>query len=96
MVDRNHMLPKPPGPLMGLWSWRYLNKFKTLRLITSKRVKGFYEKFPSLFPPGAEFPDVALETTGGARVRTGARKVAQQVAQFFLGLRHGGVGQSIS
>ncbi len=70
MVDRNHMLPKPPGPLMGLWSWRYLNKFKTLRLITSKRVKGFYEKFPSLFPPGAEFPDVALETTDGARVRT--------------------------
>ncbi len=40
MVDRNHMLPRPPGPLMGLWSWRYLNKFKTLRLITSKRVKG--------------------------------------------------------
>ena len=70
MVDRNHYIPKPPGPLMGFWSWRYLNKFKTLKLITSKRVKGFYKKFPSVYPPGAEFPAVDLETTDGERINT--------------------------
>jgi hypothetical protein len=57
-------------PLMGFWSWRYLNKFKTLKLITSKRVKAFYEKFPDLYPPGSEFPAVDLETSDGRRINT--------------------------
>ncbi|MFQ5693737.1 MAG: hypothetical protein ACE5IM_11915 [Nitrospinota bacterium] len=70
MVDRNHFLPRPTGPLMGLWSWRYLNKFKTLKLVTSKRVKAFYSKFPTLYPPGSEFPVLDLETANGARVNT--------------------------
>ncbi|MFQ5914501.1 MAG: hypothetical protein ACE5JS_15105 [Nitrospinota bacterium] len=70
MVDRNHYIPRPPGPLWGLWTWRYLNKFKTLRLVTSKRVKGFYKKFPLVYPPGSEFPAIDLQTTNGQRIQT--------------------------
>jgi hypothetical protein len=70
MVDRNHSLPRPTGPLWGLWSWKYLNKLKTLKLITSKRVKAFYEKFPGLFPPGSDFPAIELEASDGRRINT--------------------------
>ncbi|MFQ5931014.1 MAG: hypothetical protein ACE5MM_01260, partial [Nitrospiraceae bacterium] len=70
MVERNHYLSKPPGPLFGFWSWRYLNKFKTLRLIMSKRVKSFYKNFPNLFPPSSECPAIELETADGGRINT--------------------------
>ena len=70
MFDRNHFLPRPPGPLFGLWSWRYLNKFKTLKLVSSKRVKSFYEEFKKLYPPGSKFPTVELKTSDGRVVKT--------------------------
>ena len=65
MRPANDLLTKPPGPLLGLWSWQYLNLFKTLKLVTSKRVKGFYAKFPSIFPPGEKFPDFTLKDIHG-------------------------------
>jgi len=56
---------RPPGPLVGLWSWKHLNLWKTWRMVTSKRVRGFYEAFPSLVPLGSEFPEIELATTDG-------------------------------
>ena len=60
----------PPGPFAGFWSWRYLDKLKTARMVMSKRVKNIYKAFPDLLPPGSEFPSVALDTTDGERVDT--------------------------
>ena len=62
---------RPPGPLAGMWSWKYLNTWKTFRMITSERVRGFYEAFPSAVPVGSEFPDIELSTTKGGTVNTG-------------------------
>lgn len=78
MVERNHFLKRPPGPLAGFWSWRYLNKWKTFRLVTSKRVLGFYEQFPDTFPPGSAFPEIELMTADGRRINT----------KDFLGQKH--------
>ena len=65
MRPANEFLRKPPGPMLGFWSWRYLNLIKTIKLVRSKRVKEFYEKFPSVFPPGERFPDFALRDIHG-------------------------------
>ena len=35
-------------------------------MINSKRVKGFYERFSSIFPPGENFPDIELKDLEGA------------------------------
>ncbi|MFQ5895207.1 MAG: hypothetical protein ACE5JJ_05260 [Nitrospinota bacterium] len=67
---RNDYRRKPPGPLAGFWSWRYLDFWRTVRLVTSPRVKAFYKNFPSLFPPGSEFPAIDLETADGSRINT--------------------------
>ncbi len=68
----------PPGPGIGFWSWRYLDIVKTTRMVMSKRVKGYYARFPGLFPPGSEFPRIVLETTEGVVVDTSQ----------FLGQKH--------
>lgn len=68
----------PPGPYAGFWSWRYLDLVKTVRMVTSKRVKGLYLAFPGLHPPGSEFPRIVLETTEGETIDTRA----------FLGQKH--------
>lgn len=62
----------PPGPQAGLWSWRYLDRIRTARMVLSKRVKGFYRAFPDRYPPGAQFPAIALETTDGRTIDTRA------------------------
>ena len=77
-VPRFEAFRRPPGPNLGFWSWRYLDLFRSLRLVTSKRVKGFYTRFPAVCPPGSEFPAVALDTTDGVRLETRA----------FLGKKH--------
>lgn len=61
---------RPPGPMAGFWSWRYLNKFKTLKMISSKRVRGYYENFPNTVPLGSDFPEIELTTTDGRTVNT--------------------------
>lgn len=78
MDDRNKYRKQPPGPLLGLWSWRYLDWVKTFKMVNSRRVRGYYSAFPSLFEPGTEFPRVQLITTDGKHVDT----------REFLGHRH--------
>ncbi len=65
MRPANDILSHPTGPMMGFWSWRYLNFIKTLKLVTSKKVKDYYKKFPSIFPPGEKFPDFELKDIHG-------------------------------
>ncbi len=77
MEQRNKYTKQPPGPLNGLWSWRYLDWVKTARMITSKRVRGLYSTFPTLFEPGSEFPQIKL-TTDGRKIDT----------RSFLGQKH--------
>jgi hypothetical protein len=62
----------PPGPYAGLWSWKYLDKVRTARMVMSKRVKGTYRDFPDRYPPGSEFPQITLETTDGRTIDTRA------------------------
>jgi len=62
----------PPGPFAGFWSWKYLDLVKTARLVMSKRVKSFYDGFVDRYPPGAEFPQIMLESTDGRTIDTGA------------------------
>ena len=71
MRPANDLVHKPWGPMAGFWSWQYLNILKTLKLVTSKRVKSFYEKFPDVLPPGSPFPDFELRDIHGARHRIG-------------------------
>ncbi len=71
MRPANDLVHKPWGPMAGFWSWQYLNILKTLKLVTSKRVKNFYEKFPDVLPPGSSFPDFELRDIHGARRRMG-------------------------
>ncbi len=65
MQPANNVLRKPTGPMGGIWSWQYLNIIKTIKLVTSKHVKGFYERFPTIFPPGEKFPDFELKDVEG-------------------------------
>jgi hypothetical protein len=67
----------PPGP-SPFWSWRYLDRIKTARMVMSRRVKGYYEAFPDLHPPGSEFPRIVLQTTDGDTIDT----------RDFLGQKH--------
>jgi len=69
MRPTNDFIRKPTGPLMGLWSWKYLNFWKTIKLVNSNRVKEFYGRFPSIFPPGNKFPNFELKDLEGASHR---------------------------
>lgn len=68
---RNKYRKNPAGPLFGLWTWKYLDKLRTVRLVTSKRVMGFYKVFVNTYPPGTEFPRIQLRTVDGETVDTG-------------------------
>ncbi|MGI9604695.1 MAG: hypothetical protein ACR2P0_01020 [Acidimicrobiales bacterium] len=70
MVKPRGYFKRPPGPLAGLWSWKYLDIPKTMRMITTKRVRGFYENFPDGVPRWSDFPEIELETTAGTTVNT--------------------------
>jgi len=70
MAKPKGFMKRPPGPLAGLWSWKYLNIWKTFRMINTKRVRGYYEDFPQAVPIGSEFPDTELATTHGDLYRT--------------------------
>ena len=70
MAKPRGFFKRPPGPVGGLWSWRYLNWFKTLKMINSKRVRGYYENFPTTVPLGSDFPEIELTTTDGRTINT--------------------------
>lgn len=71
MAKPSGYFKRPPGPRAGLWSWQYLDLWKTFRMVNSERVRGFYEAFPAVLPVGSEFPDLELTTTEGEALRTG-------------------------
>lgn len=70
MTKPSGFFKRPPGPLAGFWSWRYLDQWKTLLMINSSRVRGFYENFPNVAPVGSQFPEIQLATTDGRTVNT--------------------------
>ncbi|MDH3499611.1 MAG: hypothetical protein OEM97_05785 [Acidimicrobiia bacterium] len=61
-----------PGPVLGLWSWRYLDKWRTVRLVTSRKVWRMYTKFHHSYPVGSKLPAVELARTDGTTVSTEA------------------------
>ncbi len=70
MAKPKGFFKRPPGPQAGMWSWKYLNKWKTFRMITTKRVRSFYEEFPSAVPLGSKFPETVLTRTDGSVFNT--------------------------
>jgi peroxiredoxin len=50
--------------------------------VLSKRVKSFYRDFPTRYPPGAEFPQIVLETTDGQTIDTRAFRGQQHFVLF--------------
>lgn len=61
-----------PGPMMGLWSWQYLDKWRTVKLVASRRVWRLYTKFHESHPVGSTLPPIELARTDGTRVSTEA------------------------
>ena len=61
-----------PGPAFGLWSWRYLDKWRTVKLVMSRRVWRMYTKFHEHHPVGSKLPPIDLPRTDGSRVSTEA------------------------
>lgn len=59
-----------PGPQFGVWSWRYLDKWRTVKLVTSRKVWNMYTRFHEHHPVGSKLPYVTLQTTEGTRVDT--------------------------
>lgn len=86
MRPANDIVQKPWGPMAGFWSWRYLNLWKTLKLVTSKRVKSFYEKFPDVLPPGSPFPDFELRDIHGTR-----RRMADYLGKKYVVITTGAI-----
>ena len=71
---------------MGFWSWQYLDVFKTLKMVRSKRVKGFYEKFASILPPGEQFPDFELKDIQG-----NVHKMSDYIGKKYVVLTAGAI-----
>ncbi len=58
--------------MLGLWSWRYLDKWRTVKLVLSRRVWRMYTKFHESYPVGSKLPPIDLPRTDGSRVSTEA------------------------
>ena len=70
LEEHNEFTDKPPGPMGGMWSIRYLDLFKTAKLMMSSARKQVQQAFPKVLPPGADFPELKLETTDGRTINT--------------------------
>ncbi len=73
--NHNEKLEAPPGPVKGLWSLWYMDRKKALNIMLGHvgigkegPIKKFYADFPTILPPGTDFPEVSLENTKGERV----------------------------
>ena len=53
-----------------MWSIRYLDKLKGIKLIVSKDRRKAYDNFPEKLPPGEELPAFDLQTASGERINT--------------------------
>jgi len=64
-LGENHFQRNPPGPLFGLWSTKYLDPMKLIKLKLNPLIKATYERFPSVLAPGSAFPNITLPTVEG-------------------------------
>ncbi len=81
-VGDNHFQRNPPGPLFGLWSAKYLDPIKLIKLKLNPQIKATYERFPGVLAPGSEFPDLALNTVDGATFRLADYRGTKHVVLF--------------
>lgn len=81
-IGQNHFQRKPPGPLFGLWSARYLDLIKLIRLMLSRQIKAIYARYPSVLPPGSAFPDLALKTVDNTIFRVADYRGKKRVVLF--------------
>ena len=61
---------KPPGPMKGLWSIRYLDLHKSARLMLSRGRRDAYKEFSGVLEPGTVFPTMNLMTSEGTPFST--------------------------
>ncbi len=78
----NHFQRHPPGPLFGLWSARYLDLLKLIRLKLNPQVKTIYARYPSVLAPGSAFPELVLNTVDGATFRMADHRGKKHVVLF--------------
>jgi len=69
-IGENHFRRNPPGPLFGLWSARYLDLIKLVKLKLNPQITATYARFPSVLPPGSAFPHLTLKTVDGETFHT--------------------------
>lgn len=71
LKSHNESPTRPPGPQQGLWSLRYLDPAKTAALALNAARRRAQNRFARVLPPGAAFPDIALQTSDGTTFRSG-------------------------
>lgn len=81
-IGVNHFQRNPPGPLFGLWSTRYLDLIKLVKLKLNPQIKAIYNRFPSVLPPGSKFPDIALKTVDGETFSTADYREKKHLVLF--------------
>lgn len=81
-LGQNHFQRNPPGPLFGLWSAKYLDPIKLIKLKLNPMIKATYERFPGVLVPGSEFPDITLTTVDGTTFRTADCRGKKHVVLF--------------
>lgn len=78
----NHFQRNPPGPLFGLWSARYLDLVKLIKLKLNPNIKAIYTRYPSVLPPGSAFPDLEAKTVDGTPFRLADYRGKKHVVLF--------------
>jgi hypothetical protein len=81
-IMENNTRRNPWGPLFGLWSTRYLDLWKLVKLKMNPAIKAIYERFPSILPPGSSFPDITLRTVDGSTFRSADYRGKKHLAIF--------------
>ncbi len=81
-IMENNTRRNPWGPQFGLWSARYLDLWKLVKLKMNPMIKAIYARFPSVLPPGSTFPDITLRTVDGATFRSADYRGKKHLAIF--------------
>lgn len=88
--EYNDVIEKPPGPLMGFWSMRYIDRVRVVKIMAGhfgigkeSRLKQYFRQWPTKQPAGTDFPSLNLETTSGSRVNTADFKGKKHFVLMF-------------
>lgn len=81
-IGENHFQRNPPGPLFGLWSARYLDLIKLVKLKLNPQIKAIYTRYASVLPPGSAFPEFTLKTVDGETLSTADYRVKKHLVVF--------------